>query len=56
MKAIIKEKYYSVVNESRYLLQTCSQGKDKRIKLPEVHGVDKGVDPDIKLEWLVRKS
>ena len=56
MKAILKEKYYSVVNESRYLVQTHSQVKDKGIKLPEVHGVDKGVDPDIKPEWIVRKS
>ena len=48
MKAILKEKYYSVINGSRYLVQT--------IKLPEVHGVDKGVDPDIKSEWIVRKS
>ena len=56
MKAILKEKYYSVVNEGRYLVQTCSQVKDKGIKLPEVHGVDKGVDPDIKPEWIVRKS
>ena len=57
MKAISKEKYYSVVNECRYLVQTCcSQVKDKGIKLPKVHGVDEGVDPDIKSEWIVRKS
>ena len=30
--------------------------KDRGIKLPEVHTVDKGVDPDMKLEWIVRKS
>ena len=30
--------------------------KDRGIKLPEVHGVDKGVDPDMKPEWIVRKS
>ena len=51
MSAILKEKYYSVVKESRYLVQTCSQVKDKGIKLPEVHSVDKGVDPDIIPEW-----
>ena len=56
MKAILKEKYYSVVNESRYLVQTHSQVKDKRINLLEVHGVDKGADPDIKPEWIVSKS
>ena len=32
MKAILKEKYYSIVNESRYLVQTHSQVKDKGIK------------------------
>ena len=56
MKAILKQKYYSVINESRYLVQTHSQVKDKGMKLPEVHGVDNGVDPDIKPEWIVRKS
>ena len=56
MKAILKGKYYSIVNESKYLVQTHSQVKDRGIKLPEVHGVDKGVNPDIKLEWIVRKS
>ena len=56
MKAILMEKYYSIVEESKCLVQTCSQVKDRGIKLPEVHGVDKGVDPDIKLEWIVRKS
>ena len=56
MKAILKEKYYRLVNEGKYLVQTCSQVKDRGIKLPEVHGVDKGVDPDIKAEWIVRKS
>ena len=30
--------------------------KEKGIKLPEVHGVDKGVDPDLKPEWIVRKA
>ena len=47
MKPTLKEKYYSLVNESKYLVQTCSQVQDRGIKLPEVHGVDKGVDPNI---------
>ena len=50
MRAILEEKYYSVVNESSYLVQIHSKVKDKGIQLPEVHGVDKGVDPDIKPE------
>ena len=56
MKAILKDKYYNVGNETKYLVQTCAQVKDKGIKLPEVHGVDKGVDPNLKSEWVVRKA
>ena len=56
MKIILKDKYYNVEDKSRYLVQTCSQVKDKGIKLPEVHSVDKGVDPDLKPEWIVRKA
>ena len=56
MKARLKDRYYSVGNESKYIVQTCAQVKDKGIKLPEVHGVDKGVDPDLKPEWIVRKA
>ena len=40
MKVILKDKYYYVKNESRYLVQTCSQVKDRGIKLPEVHVAD----------------
>ena len=56
MKTILNDKYYSVGRESRYLVQTCSQVKDRGIKLPEVHEAEKGVDPDLKPEWIVRKS
>ena len=56
MKAILKDKYYNVGNESRYLVQTHSQMKDRGMKLPEVHGVDKGINPDKKPEWLVHES
>ena len=31
MKAILKEKYYSIGNESRYLVQTHSEMKNRRI-------------------------
>ena len=50
MKAILKDKYYNVGKECKYLVQTCSQIKDRGIKLPEVHRAEKGVDPDIKPE------
>ena len=56
MKAILNNKYYDVGKENRYLVQTCSQSKDTGIKLPEVHGAEKGIDPDLKPEWMVRKS
>ena len=56
MKAILEDKYYSVGRDSTYLVQTHSQIKDRGIKLPEVHRAEKGVDPDLKLEWIARKS
>ena len=56
MKAILKDKYYNVGKESKCLVHTHSQIKDKAIKLPEVHGAEKGVDPDLKPEWIIRKS
>ena len=33
-----------------------SQAKDRGIKVPEVHGSQKGIDPNLRPEWLVRKS
>ena len=56
MKAIIKDKYYNIGNESRYLVQTPSQARDSGIKLPEVHSIDKGTNPDIKPERQLLKS
>ena len=52
MQAILRDRYYNVgqEKESRYLLQTQSQAKTIGIKLPEVYGVDKGVDPGVKPE------
>ena len=34
----------------KYLIQTHSQTKDSGIKLPEVHGAEKGVDPNLRPE------
>ena len=47
MKVILKERYCSTGNRSRYLVQIHSQAKDSGIKLPEVHGVNNGINPDI---------
>ena len=54
VKAILKDRYYNIGNESRYLVQTCSQAKE--IKLSEVHGIDKGINPNIKPERQILKS
>ena len=57
MKAILNDRYYNVEGEKgKYLVQTCSQTKDSGIKVPEVHGAKKGVDLNLRPEWLVRKS
>ena len=57
MKAILNDKYYKIEAEnSKYLVQTHSQAKDRGIKVPEVHGPKKGLDPNLRPEWLVRKS
>ena len=55
MQAILKDRYYDVGKDSRYLIKTQSQAKASGIKLPEVHGVDKGVDPNEKPERHILK-
>ena len=52
MQTILRDRYYNVGQEkgSRYVLQTWSQAKTNGIKLPEVYGVDKGLDPGVKPE------
>ena len=52
--------YYShcIINgikEEKYLVQTSSQDKSSGITLPEIHGVDKGIDPNILPEKQVIK-
>ena len=56
MNAILNNKYYNVGKENRYLVKTHSQSKETGVKLPEVNGAEKGVDPDLKPEWIVRKT
>ena len=56
MKAILKERNYNIGYENRYLVQTHSQARGRGIKLPEVHSVGKGIDPDIKPERQILKS
>ena len=45
-----KDRYYTIGNDGKYLIQTHG------VKLSEVHGVDKGINPDIKPERQVLKS
>ena len=37
-------------NEEKYLIQTCSQAKTSSTKLPEVHGVRKKLNPNLRPE------
>ena len=57
MKTILNDRYYKVEEEKgKYLVETQSQTKESGIKVPEVHGTKKGLDPNLRPEWLVRKS
>ena len=44
MHKILQENYYTIYS---YLVQTRSQAKTSGIKLPEVHGVRKNLDPNM---------
>ena len=37
-------------NEKKFLIQTCSQAKTSSTKLPEVHGVRKELNPNLRPE------
>ena len=47
MQCILQTRYYNLgaENSVKYLVQTQSQAKSSGIKLPEVHGIGKGLDP-----------
>ena len=50
---VLHDRYYNVRNvrmEDKYLVQTQSQSKSSGINLPEVHEVDKGINPYVKPE------
>ena len=44
MHKLLHKNYYNTEN---YLLQTRSQARSNRIKLPEVHSMGKNLDPNI---------
>ena len=37
-------------SDSKYLVQMCSQAKTSGTKLPEVHGVEKSLNPNLRPE------
>ena len=47
MYKILNDNYYNI---EKYLIQTRSQARSSGIKLPEVHGVGKNLDPNIRPE------
>ena len=47
MYQVLHEKYYNIENTGNFLVQTRSQTKSSGIKLPEVHGMRKNLDPNI---------
>ena len=58
LRGVLHESYYRLDNmkeddkleADQYLVQTRSQTKSSGLTLPKVHGIDKGLDPHIKLE------
>ena len=57
MQSILWSKYYNMGKQKvgKYLVQTRSQTKSSGISLPEVHGIGKGLDPNILPEKQVIK-
>ena len=50
MHNVLHEKYYNIGKSERYLVQTWSHTKSSRVKLLEVHGLGKSLDPNVQLE------
>ena len=52
MYGILQEKYYNIGNSVRYLAQTRSHTRSSGIKLSEIHGISKGLDPNVNFKLL----
>ena len=51
LRTVLQDKYYNLENgKEKYMIQTRSQTKASGVKLPEVHGVRKRLDPHKILE------
>ena len=54
LRSQVDNHFYQINNENdqprtdRYLVQTRSQAKSSGIKLPEIHGANKGLDPHVR--------
>ena len=47
MYNILHKRYYNIGKSERYLVQRWSQTKYSEIKLPNIHGMSKNLDPNI---------
>ena len=45
LKSVLQDKYYNIASEEKFMVQTRSQTKASGIRLPEVHGARKRLDP-----------
>ena len=52
MQNVLQARYYNIgeKEQGKYLVQTRSQAKSSGIILPKVHGINKGIDPNIRPE------
>ena len=51
LRRVLHENYYKLDNTTetdKYLVQTRSQAKSSRVKVPEVHGIEKCLIPHVK--------
>ena len=57
MHNVLQSKYYNITEkeQGKYLVQAKSEAKSSGIILPEVYGVDKRINPNIRLEKQVIK-
>ena len=50
MQGIVHGRYYDITNLERYLVEAQTQAKSSGIKLPQVCGIGKSLDPNIQPE------
>ena len=57
MQELLHNRYYNIheCEQKRYLIQTKTQAKTSGTILPKVHGVDNGVDPNVRPEKQIVK-